>query len=271
MTTPRDPNELIRAYLDEGPLNLREQVYDEVRAEVEHTNQRTVFGPWRNLSVMSMNRFAGFAAVTLVIAVAVIVGLTLTGGGPLIGGGPTPSPSASPSVEPSVEPSTQPSVEPSAEASVDENLPPFTCGQDITVAATNTDFAPLLLTDVRVAGHEGYDRVVFEYSTNATPELRVMADDPPFVLDPSGLPLEVDGDPVYLLNVNGATKYDQEAAQETYTGPTDFHPGLTQIVQLIESGDFEATNNWYLGVNGSDCLRAFYLTDPGRLVIDVQH
>ncbi len=39
----------------------------------------------------------------------------------------------------------------------------------------------------------------------------------------------------------------------------------------MESGDFEATHNWYLGVNGSTCLRAFYLADPARLVIDVQH
>jgi hypothetical protein len=256
MTAPRDPNELIRAYLDEGPLDLREQVYDEVRAEVDHTNQRTFFGPWRNLSVMSNNRFAGFAAVTLVI-----------------GGAPSASPSASPSVEPSVRPSVEPSVEPSAEASVDENLPPFVCGApSLEVPAMNMETAPLLLGDVRIGGHEGYDRVVFEYLRfSATPELRVRVDEGPYLHDPSGLPLEVDGSLVYLLNINGATKYDQEAAELTYTGPTDFHSGLTQIVQLVESGDFEATNNWYLGVNGATCLRAFALLDPSRLVIDVQH
>ena len=103
MTTPRDPtasrnpDQLIRAFLDEGPMDLRDQVYDEVRSEVDRTDQRTTVGPWRNLMA---TRFAGFAAVTAVVAGAVIVGLALGGGGPLIGGDPTLSPSAPPS-EPS--------------------------------------------------------------------------------------------------------------------------------------------------------------------------
>jgi hypothetical protein len=62
-----------------------------------------------------------------------------------------------------------------------------------------------------------------------------------------------------------------ETAEQPYTGSTDFQPGYDQIVQFVESGDFEASHNWYLGVNGGTCLRAFYLTDPARLVIDVQH
>jgi hypothetical protein len=101
MTTPRDPNQprdpdqLIHAFLDEGPMDLREQVLDEVRSEVDLTEQRTTFGPWRNLMA---TRFVGFAAVTAVAAAAVIVGLTLSGGGPLIGGDPGLSPSAQPSV-----------------------------------------------------------------------------------------------------------------------------------------------------------------------------
>jgi hypothetical protein len=112
MTTPRDPNasrnpdQLIRAFLDEGPMDLREQVYDEVRSEVDLTEQRTTFGPWRNLMA---TRFVGFAAVTAVAAAAVIVGLSLSGGGPFIGGAPTTSPSVQPSAEPSVAPSEAPS------------------------------------------------------------------------------------------------------------------------------------------------------------------
>jgi hypothetical protein len=116
MNTPRDPNasrnpdQLIRAFLDEGPMDLREQVYDEVRSEVDLTEQRTTFGPWRNLMA---TRFVGFAAVTAVVAAAVIVGLSLSGGGPFIGGAPTISPSVQPSVAPSEAPA---SVEPSAAA-----------------------------------------------------------------------------------------------------------------------------------------------------------
>ena len=132
------------------------------------------------------------------------------------------------------------------------------------------DFAPLQLADLRMAGHDGYDRIVFEYVGNATPELFLDVAGEPYVLDPSGLPVDVAGSPVYLVNIRGASLRDAEG-NVLYTGSTDIEPGLEQIVQLVESGDFEATNNWYLGVNGSTCLRAFALTDPGRLVIDIEH
>jgi hypothetical protein len=276
--TPRDdrnPDQLIRAFLDEGPEDLRDQVYDEVRAEVDRTDQRTSFGLWG----ISLNRFAGLIAATAVILGAAVIGLSMVGGGPFIGGDPSASPSLAPSAEPSVERSAEPSVEssaspsiePSAEPSGDE-LPPFACGDSETIVeATYTDIAPLLLTDVRIAGHDGYDRVVFEYEGDLTPELRVTPDDGPYIQNPSGLPVDVNGDPVYLVNVTGASAHDMDSGEQTYTGPTDFDPGLEQIVQLVESGDFEAVNNWYLGVNGSTCLRLFALTDPGRLVIDVQH
>jgi len=35
--------------------------------------------------------------------------------------------------------------------------------------------------------------------------------------------------------------------------------------------NFEPTHNWYLGVNGGECVRVFLLTNPSRIVIDVQH
>jgi hypothetical protein len=79
---------------------------------------------------------------------------------------------------------------------------------------------------------------------------------------------------VYSVTFVGATKYDMETGEQPYQGPTDFRsdvlPGFRQIAQFVESGDFEATHSWYLGTNGSTCLRAFYLTNPSRLVIDIQ-
>ena len=89
MTTPRDPtnprnaDQLIHAFLDEGPTDLREQVFDEVRTEIDRTEQRTTFGPWRNLVA---SRVVGVLAVGAVVVLAVLVGLSLSGGGPLVGG-----------------------------------------------------------------------------------------------------------------------------------------------------------------------------------------
>ena len=265
MTAPRDPDRLIDAFLREGQTELPDYVYNEMRTEIEHTGQRTVFGPWRNSFV---NRFVAVAAVAGVVVLAAVIGLQF--GGPLVGGpGPGTSPSAPASVEPSAEMSSQPSVEPSVEPSTGVE-PPFTCDLPITLVAAGSDFHPLITQDIRVGTHDGYDRIVFEYD-GGTPNLELDLAQPPYVQNPSGLPIEVNGSVVYRITLGGATKYDTETGEQLYQGPTNFEPGYAQIVQFVEYGDFEATHNWYLGVNSGDCLRAFTLLDPRRLVIDIRH
>ena len=57
----------------------------------------------------------------------------------------------------------------------------------------------------------------------------------------------------------------------TYTGPTEFSPGFPQLVELDESGDFEATSSWMIGLSEAGCVRVSTLSGPDRLVIDVEH
>jgi hypothetical protein len=211
---------------------------------------------------------AGAAAV--VVLLAVVVGLQLRSGA--LVGGPGPSETASPATSAEPPPSGEPSasVQPSAEPSPSSDLPPFTCDLPITLGAVGSDFHPLVTQDIRVGTHDGYDRIVFEYD-GGTPSLELDVAQPPYVRDPSGLPLTVAGSPVYRITLTGATKYDMESGEQPYQGPTDFEPGFAQIVQFVEFGDFEATHNWYLGVNGGECVRVFQLADPSRIVIDVQH
>ena len=54
MTSSRDPDRLIHAFLMEGEEELHDQVYDAVRAVIEQKPQRAGFGPWRTLT---MNKF----------------------------------------------------------------------------------------------------------------------------------------------------------------------------------------------------------------------
>jgi hypothetical protein len=164
-----------------------------------------------------------------------------------------------------------PSVSPEPSAGVVE--PPFKCDVPLDLdLATSPVLHPVLTRDIRVETHDGFDRLVFEYH-DGTPYLEVDAWDDPLVHDPSGLPMEVAGSLVYRITLAGATKWDLSGEQAilVYEGPTDFQPGYPQVVQLVEAGDFEAVHSWYLGTNGSRCLRAFSLTDPDRLVIDIQH
>jgi len=206
-------------------------------------------------------------------ALAMIAGIVLAG---CTAGSPSPSstePSgssvASGSAEPSVAASAAASVEPSAAKSASEpteSLPPFACTPSVTTAKT-TDRAQI--TDVRVGTHDGYDRVVFEFASGL-PDAVIEGALPPFYADPSGLEIHVDGTAFLKVTMHGASKVSPDGGV-TYNGPTTFEPGFDQLVQLIESGDFEAVSTWYLGLGGGGCIRVLILSAPSRLVIDIEH
>lgn len=215
------------------------------------------------------------AAVATVVLVAAVIGLQLRSGALVSGPGPTEtaSPATSAEATPSAQPS--PSVGPSAELSPSSEPPPFTCGETITSAADSPEIRHL--ADVRLGSHDGYDRIVFEYGEAGVPAFEIRTAEPPYVHDGSGMPMSVDGEVVYRIAITGGTKMGDDG-MPTYTGSTDFRPSYPQIVQLVESADYEAVNTWYLGVNGTvlsdpvaTCLRVFQLTNPSRIVIDVQH
>ena len=97
MTTPRDPDRLIRLFLDEGQTELPDRSYDAVRAHIDQTRQRVVIGPWREPRMTTFSRLAiGAAAVVLAAVVGINV---LPGGQGGLGATPpsaTPPPSQSP-------------------------------------------------------------------------------------------------------------------------------------------------------------------------------
>lgn len=105
MTTSRDPDRLIRAFLAEGEETLQDRVYDVVRAEIEHKPQRAVGGPWRT---PGMNRFVTIGLGAAAVVVAVVVGVQLIGtNGTGVVPGPTASPQAS-LANPTAEPTSSP-------------------------------------------------------------------------------------------------------------------------------------------------------------------
>lgn len=102
MTVQRDPDRLIRAFLDEGLTELPDRTFDAVRAHIERTRQRAVIGPWRNPPMRTFR----YMAIAAVIALIVIIGATLVGGG-RVTSSPSPGPTAvgSPPMRPTFVPS----------------------------------------------------------------------------------------------------------------------------------------------------------------------
>jgi hypothetical protein len=204
-------------------------------------------------------------------ALALIASLVLAGcsAGRGSSGSVAASASAAASASPHASASASPHASASASAAASEptgSLPPFACSPSVTISAT-TERAQI--TGVRVGTHEGYDRVVFEFASGI-PSTVIEGVLPPLYADPSGMQLAVGGTAYLKVTMHGASTISPDGVA-TYSGSTNFKPGFSQLVQLLEGGDFEAVSTWYLGLNGGGCIRVLTLADPSRLVIDVQH
>ena len=92
MTTPRDPDRLIHAFVREGAEQLDDQVYDAVRADIEQQRQRVVIGPWR-VPTLSKLLPIGLGAAA-VIAVLLLGSRFIDSPTSNVGGAPSAEPTA---------------------------------------------------------------------------------------------------------------------------------------------------------------------------------
>jgi len=144
-------------------------------------------------------------------------------------------------------------------------------GASTTPVAWTSDLGEVaLLTGVRAASHDGYDRVVFEFR-NGVPGYDVGYVRRPVRADGSGAPVAVDGGAVLLVRMEPALDADltKESAPRTYTGPARLRPGATAVVELVRTGGFESVLTWAVGVDETRPFRVTRLEGPPRIVIDV--
>lgn len=128
-----------------------------------------------------------------------------------------------------------------------------------------------LLTAVRAARHDGYDRVVFEFR-NVAPGYDVRYVQKPVHADASGEEVPVQGGSVLLVRMEPALDADltQESAPRTYLGPQRFTPDAAVIEELVRTGGFEAVLTWAVGVDEKRPFKVTRLDGPPRIVIDVE-
>jgi hypothetical protein len=116
---------------------------------------------------------------------------------------------------------------------------------------------------VRVGTHDGYDRFVIEFD-GAMPAYRVQRQaGTRFVQDPSGKEVTLAGTNGVLLDLRPIADWT------SYAAPSAFQPGFQFLQEARLIQNFEAVQQWGLGVQGSPCLRVFTLASPTRLVIDI--
>jgi hypothetical protein len=202
-----------------------------------------------------MSTYRALAAI-FVLAAAAACG---TGGGDATG--VAASSATTPSQEPTSNAATTPGDDPT------DGVPAFP-GTTADQTAENSGEWDLVLMDVRVAEHGSFDRVVLEFAGTGTPGWAVnyVAE---AVLDGSGEAVTLDGDAILDIYASGTTWSGSE--EDHYSGPRRFEPENGDAVTAVHvGGTFEGYTQVLVGIDGGPLpFRAFALTDPSRLVVDV--
>jgi len=140
----------------------------------------------------------------------------------------------------------------------------------VEAAATGSETA--LLDRVGVAGHEGYDRVVFQF-TNVVPGYRIEYRPGPFSEDGSGRPVSLNGHAFVVVRMEPASGYDLNAGegQLVYKGSPRIEgkdSGTSMVAEVVRTGDFESVLTWVVGLGAKVDFRVRTLSAPARLVVD---
>ncbi|HVM27763.1 MAG TPA: hypothetical protein VM433_08825 [Mycobacteriales bacterium] len=221
-------------------------------------------------------------------APALLLGLALLPaacgtGGDAAAPGPTPSPSLSVSPSPVPQPVPVPPAQPTAQPTgepADGDPPSDDAGEpdDPAERPFPADRAPdfdgsegngLSVVDVRTGSHDGYDRVVFELGGDGTVGWTVQYTDDPR-RQGSGEPVEVEGSATLAVTLGGVG-YPFDTGVEEYSGPGRLTPGGPVLREVALGGVFEGYYDAFLGVAEDRPFRAFRMSDPQRLVVDVAH
>jgi hypothetical protein len=208
------------------------------------------------------------AALAAAVIAVLLVGVLLFGNplnrGPLVsGGGPHSSPSPCFPTCPGPAPTPTPSSSPSPSLAPSPSSSPFTCGVSSTL--TGNQPPPSSFIDaVRSAAHPGYDRLTIEFNNAQPSSIELSPQSNTTFTPPSGKSFKIAGNDGLLVTIHVAD------AHTAYKGSTDMNTGLTGLVEVRQVEDFEGYVQWGLGLAQPACYRTSILTNPTRLVIDIQ-
>lgn len=163
-----------------------------------------------------------------------------------------------------------------AQTPADDTLPPA-MGQDLPTFTTATSNAEVtstgpdapILRAVRIAEHEGFDRIVFEFDSDGLPQWHVSYIDAPVIQCGSGHEMPVAGTAWLQVRFNGANAHTE--AGEATSGPARRTVDLQSVREVVRTCDFEAEVTWVAGAAGEQAYRPRVLEAPARLVVDIAH
>lgn len=179
----------------------------------------------------------------------------------------SPSASHSPtaSATASATPETTPTYEPGLDATKPINADNWMSSVEGLPPVRSDDPAKALaLTGMRAARHEGFARVVLEFSGEGTPGVWRAAWTEEAVEQGRGLPIQVEGEAVLDLVIDGTP---MTASESSYPSGTHTRAGYLDVVS---DGTFEDNTHVVIGAPTARQFQIGFLSDPVRMVIDIR-
>ena len=127
----------------------------------------------------------------------------------------------------------------------------------------------VMLVNVRTARQDGFDRIVFEFDSHV-PQWRAGYVDRPQYECGSGEAVRLEGDGWMQVGFE-ATNAHTEEGRPTAAPRHVADPAGANLREMRRICDFEAQVQYVIGVGSPNEYRAFQLSSPARLVIDIRH
>lgn len=168
-------------------------------------------------------------------------------------------------------------TEPETETEAAPQGPPFgtkKTGGSSTGASTGSPSGLALLADVRLVSRPRFDRIVFEFRPGGVPNYQIDYVQPPITTNPGGAAMSVGGEAFLSIRLEPASGFDLEGDEsQVYQGPLRLSgedAGARVVADVVRTEDFEAVVTWVAGLARQAPFRAFVLSGPPRLVVDVR-
>ena len=177
----------------------------------------------------------------------------------------SPSTSHSPAASASAAPETTPTSEPGLDATKPINADNWMSSVEGLPPVRSDDPAKALaLTGIRAATHEGFTRVVLEFAGKGTPGVWSAAWTDEAVEQGRGLPIQVEGEAVLDLVIDGTP---MTATENPYPSGTHTRAG---DLDVVSDGTFEDNTHVVIGAPATRQFQIGFLSNPVRMVIDIR-
>ncbi|MDO5031234.1 hypothetical protein [Corynebacterium sp.] len=124
----------------------------------------------------------------------------------------------------------------------------------------------LVVTDVRVGKHEGFERVVFEFVGDGSPGWFIDYTESP-AQQGSGTPIKHGGSTALNVNIDGTTYPFELGMEDPHIGTVKGDGGA--VTEVTPAGTFEGRSQFVIGMAERHAYSVEVLTGPTRLVIDI--